>query len=217
MIGVGIDYGTYYVGRYLEQRRKGMDCEDALLETSGRVGPGILTGAITTAVAFFSAALTSFVGVAELGLIAGGGILLCCAAELLVLPAVIAIVDRSRLGRRIPVPVPVHSWLEPVMRHPRFVALAAVAATMAVASGLHDLDYDHNLLNMQPDGLESVEIEKKLLSECDQSVWYALSIADSQEELLERKRRHVAASPNLHRNRGERARQSPKGDPASNL
>ena len=187
MIGVGIDYGTYYLGRYLEARRRGLDCEAALLETSGTVGPGILTGAITTSVAFFAAALTSFVGVAELGMIAGGGILLCCAAELLVLPATLAIVDRSFLGRRIPEPVPVHTWLEPLMRHPRFVALAAVACSMALAGGLHELDYDHNLLNLQPDGLESVQVEKKLLAECDQSVWYALSIADSREQLLERK------------------------------
>jgi len=192
MIGVGIDYGTYYVGRYLEMRRRGLDVEDALVETSASVGPGILTGAITTAVAFFAAALTSFVGVAELGLIAGGGILLCCAAELLVLPAVVAVVDRGPLGRRIPVPVPVHAWLAPVFRHPRFVALAAMAGTLAVASGLHDLGYDHNLLNMQPDGLESVEIEKKLLAECDQSVWYALSIADSRAELLDRKEKLTA-------------------------
>jgi uncharacterized protein len=187
MIGVGIDYGTYYLGRYLEARRRGLDCEAALLETSGTVGPGILTGAITTSVAFFAAALTSFVGVAELGMIAGGGILLCCAAELLVLPATLAIVDRSFLGRRIPEPVPVHTWLEPLMRHPRFVALAAVACSMALAGGLHELEYDHNLLNLQPDGLESVEVEKRLLAECDQSVWYALSIADSREQLLERK------------------------------
>ena len=198
MIGVGIDYGTYYIGRYLELRRHGLDCEAALLETSASVGPGILTGAITTAVAFFAAALTSFVGVAELGLIAGGGILLCCLAELLVLPAVVAVVDRGPLGRRIPVPVPVHAWLAPIFRHPRFVALAAMAGTMAVASGLHDLGYDHNLLNMQPDGLESVEIEKKLLAECDQSVWYALSIADSREELLDRKER-LQALPSVER------------------
>ena len=99
MIGVGIDYGTYYVGRYLEQRRQGMGCDEALVEASGSVGPGILTGAITTSVAFFAAALTSFVGVAELGMIAGGGILLCCLAELLVLPAVVALVDRGPLGR----------------------------------------------------------------------------------------------------------------------
>ena len=198
MIGVGIDYGTYYVGRYLEARRRGLDCEAALLETSGAVGPGILTGAITTAVAFFCAALTSFVGVAELGLIAGGGIMLCAAAELLVLPAVIALVDRGPFGRHIPEPVPVHTWLEPVVRHPRFVSLAGMAATLAIVSGLHDLRYDHNLLNMQPEGLESVEVEKKLLAECDQSVWYALSIADSRDELLERKRL-LTALPSVER------------------
>jgi hypothetical protein len=187
MIGVGIDYGTYYIGRYLEMRRRGLSCEDALLDASASVGPGILTGAITTSVAFFCAALTSFVGVAELGMIAGGGILLCCAAELLVLPAVVAIVDRGPLGSRLPTPVPVHEWLAPLGKHPRFVALAAMAATMAVASGFHELHYDHNLLNLQADGLESVAVEKKLLAECDQSVWYALSIADSREELLARK------------------------------
>ena len=198
MIGVGIDYGTYYIGRYLAMRRQGLDCTEAILETSGSVGPSILTGAITTSIAFFSAALTSFVGVAELGLIAGGGILLCCAAELLVLPAVIAIVDRSPLGRSIPEPVPVHRWLAPLTRHPRFVALAAVAGSLAVSSGIHDLRYDHNLLNLQPDGLESVEIEKKLLEECDQSVWYALSIADSREELLARKEQ-LAALPTVER------------------
>jgi len=187
MIGVGIDYGTYYIGRYLELRRNGTPCEAALLETSASVGPGILTGAITTAVAFFCAALTSFVGVAELGMIAGGGILLCAAAELLVLPAVVVIVDRGRFGRHIPTPVPVHTWLAPITRHPRFVALAGMAATLGIASGVHDLHYDHNLLNMQADGLESVAVEKKLLAECDQSVWYALSIADSREQLLERK------------------------------
>jgi len=198
MIGVGIDYGTYYVGRYLEIRRRGLGCAEALLETSGTVGPGILTGAITTAVAFFSAALTSFVGVAELGLIAGGGILLCCAAELLVLPAVLAVVDRSFLGRRIPEPVPVHSWLAPLMRHPRFVALAGMACSLALVGGLHELEYDHNLLNMQADGLESVAVEKKLLTECDQSVWYALSIADSREQLLERKAK-LEALPSVER------------------
>jgi hopanoid biosynthesis associated RND transporter like protein HpnN len=184
MIGVGIDYGTYYVGRYLALRRSGLDCDAALLAASGSVSPSILTGAITTSIAFFSAALTSFVGVSELGMIAGGGILLCAAAELLVLPAAIAVVDRSRFFQRIPEPVPVHRWLRPVMRFPRFVALAAVAVVLLTGSGMHELNYDHNLLNMQPEGLESVELEKKLLAECDQSVWYALSIADNREQLL---------------------------------
>jgi hypothetical protein len=125
-------------------------------------------------------------------MIAGGGIIMCCAAELLVLPAVLAIVDRSFFGRCIPQPVPVHAWLAPVFRHPRIVILGCVAVTLAMTGGLHELRYDHNLLNMQPEGLESVELEQKLLEECDQSVWYALSIADSREQLLERKAKLVA-------------------------
>jgi len=192
MIGVGIDYGTYYVGRYLELRRRGLDCDEALLGTTSQVGPAISTGAVTTSIAFFSAALTSFVGVSELGLIAGGGILLCAAAELLVLPAAVAMVDRGRWFRRVPEPVPVHRWLQPVMRFPRFAVLASLSMMLVTASGIHDLHYDHNLLNMQPEGLESVELEKKLLAECDQSVWYALSIADTREDLLAIKERFEA-------------------------
>ena len=192
MIGVGIDYGTYYVGRYLALRRSGQDCEAALLGASATVGPSILTGAITTSIAFFSAAHTSFVGVSELGMIAGGGILLCAVAELFVLPATIALVDRSGFFPTVPEPVPVHHWLRPVMRYPRFAVLASMAAILLTSSGVHDLVYDHNLLNMQPEGLESVELEKKLLTECDQSVWYALSIADTREELLSLKEQFEA-------------------------
>ena len=62
-----------------------------------------------------------------------------------------------------------------------------LAFTAFVSLGLTRLWYDNNLLNMQAVGLESVELEQQLLSECNQSVWYALSIADSREELLARK------------------------------
>jgi len=51
---------------------------------------------------------------------------------------------------------------------------------------------------MQAEGLESVAVEKKLLAECDQSVWYALSIADSREELLARKQA-LTALPTVER------------------
>ena len=59
--------------------------------------------------------------------------------------------------------------------------------TVVIGGGIVKLWYDHNLLNMQADGLESVELERKLLNECNQSMWYAVSIADSREELLARK------------------------------
>lgn len=187
MIGIGIDYGVYYVARYLQLRSEGLECEEALLETARGAGPAILTGAVTTAIAFFAAGFTSFKGVAELGIIAGGGLLLCAAAELIMLPASIYLIDRSGWGVRMPHPLGVHRWIAPFARFPRITLGATLIGTAILATGLGGLWYDNNLLNMQAEGLESVALEKKLLAECNQSVWYALSIADSREELLARK------------------------------
>lgn len=187
LIGIGIDYGVHYVARYLEVRSNNRDPKQSLLETSYGVGPAIMTGALTTAVSFFAAGLTSFTGVAELGLIAGGGILICCAAELIVLPACICLLDRSGWGFRMPEPLAVHEWVAPLMKNPRLLLFSTSLFTVLVATGIADLWYDHNLLNLQPVGLESVELEQKLLAESNQSVWYAVSIADSREELLARK------------------------------
>jgi predicted RND superfamily exporter protein len=141
---------------------------------------------VTTSISFFAAGCTSFVGVAELGVIAGGGILLCALAELSVLPAAILLVDRSNL-RRLPEPLAVHTWIQPVMRAPRLTLALGVGLTAVLSLGLGKLWYDNNLLNMQAVGLESVELERRLLNECRQSSWYALSMADSPEQLLARK------------------------------
>ncbi len=156
----------------------------SLIRESFEVGPSILTGAVTTAVAFFAAGFTNFIGIAELGIIAGGGIILCAIAELVVLPAVISLVDRSNYGKRMPESLPIHAMINPFMKMPRLLLFATVAGTVVVSCGMTRLWYDHNLLNMQPVGLESVELERKLLAESDQSMWYALSIAENREELL---------------------------------
>jgi predicted RND superfamily exporter protein len=187
LIGIGIDYGIHYIARYMQLREHMRNAGDALVATSRTISPAILTGAVATAISFFAAGSTSFTGVAELGIIAGGGILLCAVAQLVVLPATVQLIDRTSWGRSMPQPLPVHSWIEPLMRAPRALCLVTSLATVFVSAGMTRLWYDSNLLNMQPEGLESVELERKLLAETNQSVWYALSMADSREELLARK------------------------------
>jgi len=72
-------------------------------------------------------------------------------------------------------------WLSPARYFPKATMLAAVVATLVIACGLTNLRYDHNLLNLQPVHLESVEIERTVLAGKDQSFWCALSMADSPE------------------------------------
>ena len=184
LFGLGIDYGTYYVARYLELRNAGRSARDAVVETAGGAGPGITTGAITSAIAFFATGLTEFSGVAQLGVIAGGGVLLCWLAQMTVLPAAILLVDRYRGGQRMPLPLDLHRYLKPaIYARPRTMLGTNLAVTLLLAAfGLGLLWYDHNLLNLQPQGLESVELEKKLCSELNRSAYFAISIADSADE-----------------------------------
>ena len=187
LIGLGIDFGIHYVARYLQLRRTIHESETALVQTASSVGPGIITGGITTALAFSTAALTDFTGIAELGIIAGGGILLCIVAALVVLPAMIQLADKGVREEEIPAPIPIDTVLQSILRLPQFVLMVSLCFTAMLACGAFWLRYDHNLLNMQPTQIESVQWERRLIAKSDRSVWFGLSIADSPEGLRQLK------------------------------
>ncbi len=52
-------------------------------------GQGIFTGALTTAGAFLAMVFTHFRGIQEMGLICGGGLLLCFVPMMTMLPALL--------------------------------------------------------------------------------------------------------------------------------
>ena len=185
LIGLG-DYGVHFVAHYLTVRRETRGTRAALLKTAATVGGGIATGALTTAAAFFAGALTDFLGVAELGIVAGGGILLCWLADMTVLPAVICLVDRKPTVRRASL-VDLSPWFRPLHGLPRAGSLVLVLATAVLACGLPLLRYDYNLLNLQPQGLPSVEFQNKLVEHMSRSSYFALSVADTPEVALARK------------------------------
>lgn len=187
LIGLGIDFGIHYVARYLQLRRDENDSSTALIGTARSVGPGVVTGAVTTAIAFFTAYFTNFAGVAELGVIAGGGILLCLAGALIVLPAMILLSDGNANDAAPSQPLRIDRWIAPLSRFHGLTLPTGILITGVLTMGISQVAYDHNLLNLQPAGLESVDLERQLLSETDQSVWYAVSVADSRDELLRRK------------------------------
>jgi predicted RND superfamily exporter protein len=56
LIGLG-DYGVLWVSAFDEYRKKGITAEESIKKTALSVGPGILTAACTTSLAFFAAML----------------------------------------------------------------------------------------------------------------------------------------------------------------
>lgn len=191
LTGLGINYGIYFVARYLQLRKSNCTVEESLVGTAGSVGPGIVIGATSSAIAFFMARLTDFTGVAELGMVAGGGILLCLAAALTALPAMLRLLDGHRPSRSLPEPLDFHLWITPFVSRPVLVLVVGVMTTAAISLGITRLRYDYNLLHLQPADLESVELEEKLLAETKESVYFALSLAKSPQDAAARKSRFL--------------------------
>ncbi len=187
LIGLGVDFSIHYVARFLSLRRAGVSVESSIRRTAIGAGPAIVAGGISTALAFFATGVAEFLGVAELGIIAGGGILLCVLATLLVLPALLSLPHHSH--HLVP-PLPQTLWSNAasvLWRRPHQTVAWGVGITVFLALGMTRLEYDHNLLNLQAGHLESVAWERRLLAESNGSVWHAVSIADSVTKLKERR------------------------------
>ncbi len=192
LIGQGADFGIYYIARYLQLRKtSNLGPEEALIQTGRTAGPSIADGALGTAAAFFMAGLTDFQGVAELGIIAGGGLILCWLATMVVLPAMVRLVDGWKLFRRLPEPLDLLPWFRPLYRWPRLSLAVTVLITVGLSLGISRLWYDQNLFNLLPAGLESVQWERRLVAQTDKAVYYALSIADSPQQVRQRKKRFL--------------------------
>ena len=191
LIGLGIDFGIHYLARYLQYRRDGAGLDEALTESSAGVGVGIVTAAVTTALAFFCATFTNFLGVAELGIIAGGSILLCALATFLVLPALVSLADRGVPASRLPAP-PGFKWVRlGTSRFPTIAAVLAAGVVLGVASRAVRVEgetitprvrYDHNLLNLQAADAESVRVRARLAANGGPPLLYAVSLAGSADE-----------------------------------
>src|SRR5258705_15859 len=99
VIGIGIDYGIYFLFRYEEELFLGRNLKEAIEITATRSGPGMLLGAVTAGGTFYVLWLTDFRGVRELGFIAGTAIVLAWLATMTVFPAVLVLRDRRHAGR----------------------------------------------------------------------------------------------------------------------
>jgi uncharacterized protein len=90
-VGIAVDFAIQFSVRYREFRFETGDAAAAMTETARRVGVQILIAALATAAGFLAFVPTAFSGVAELGLIAGAGMIIAFICTLGFLPAAITV------------------------------------------------------------------------------------------------------------------------------
>ena len=174
LIGLAIDFGVHLISRFEEELKQGETAFTAISRAVVNTGQGIFTGCFTTAGAFFAMCLTDFRGIQEMGIITGGGMLICLVPMMTLLPALLLREKDLRHNDSDPRPAALNSnlstapdWRERTERfwleRPWWVLGAGVGISAICAVYALRVSFDYNLLNMQSDGLSSVIFEKKLV------------------------------------------------------
>lgn len=180
-IGLSADFGIHLCLRYRELRAVGAPHADALAETGRGVGSSVLLCAVTTAIGFIAFVPTEFVGLAQLGWIAGPGILLGLFFSLTLLPALLCIApERVRAAWAVPLP-PVAAFSLPV-RHARPVRWVALAVGLGSLALLPGARFDPNQLHVRDPNTESVKALEDLLVRARTSPWTVSALASDAAE-----------------------------------
>lgn len=155
-VGLSVDFGIHYALRVSEHTQTPSAWRDALVEGGREVGPSLLICTLTTAIAFFSFAPTAYVGLAELGLIAGVGMFIALLANLTVLPAML------RLFVLKP-PVFRHSGAAQVDEHTflrkwaRTIVGAGIISALFAGWLAKDTHFDFDPMNLKDPGAPSMQ------------------------------------------------------------
>jgi len=154
-IGLSVDFGIHFGLRYKEEIDAGIDHATALGRAGVGVGGALTLCAVTAAIGFFSFLLTAYLGLAELGLIAGTGMFIALFTNFTVLPALLTLAPlRPRPGK---VRTKGRPRLQPfIERHARAIVWGALALGLASLAVVPEVRFDFDPMNLRNPKTESV-------------------------------------------------------------
>ncbi|OQW54678.1 MMPL family transporter [Candidatus Raskinella chloraquaticus] len=156
-IGIAVDFGIQYGTRLREHRHLTPDDMGASIKgATHEVALPLCIAAITVSAGFFAFGPSDYTGVAQLGVIAGVGILLALFLNLTLLPALLTLAsptaEKAGLG---------YAWAKPLERwifsHRRLVLAVFGVAVMAAGVACTSLRFDGDPINLKDPKKESVQ------------------------------------------------------------
>ncbi len=178
-IGLGVDFAIHLGMAYAARIREGLGHDRALVEAGSSVGGSLLVCTLTTAIGFFVFAPTDYLGVAELGLIAGYGMFIIFFLTLTLFPALLSRWLRVENADEIAGELHLRStWWRFSETHPGGVLAVALVLFVGSLSLLPRARFDLNVIEMRDATTESVQTFNDLLAQSGaMSPWFVNSVA----------------------------------------
>ena len=189
-IGMGDAYSSHFCLRYRELIMRGESQRDALRDTLTSTGSSLILCTFTAAIGLYAFIPTHYVGVSELGIIAGTSMFIALLTTFTVLPALIKIMPIRKPRMRTPEVDKSSSILSNwPLRFARPIRWTTFVLTLAALALLTRVSVDFNPINLRDQSTESVKTFKYLLQDEDTSPMTLSSLANSEKEAMEKKSR----------------------------
>jgi predicted RND superfamily exporter protein len=197
LIGLGIDFSVHMISGFTEGRSLGKPIDVAMEETFLKTGKGILTGALTTSIAFLTLSISSSRGLKELGIVTGVGLLTILVSTFLFLPALLVFRERriekkKQKGKLKKEFIAKDISFRTLGKMGKYLSerylvtlLASLLGTVVLIFCATKITFDQNYMNMEPKGLPSITLQDTVLEKFDLSMDYSLILANSVEESRE--------------------------------
>ena len=196
LVALGIDFAIHFVTHYEQALAEGDTPAQAIKVTYSSIGGALWMGGITTATAFLSACFTEFAGLAELGIIAGSGLIICLICMVVVYPAMLFLLDTRQEFLKTKKNI----FFNPIgiiISRLNFKTAGWIAVVSVLLLGLGyffgQYTFDTNLLNLQAMDSQANRWQRILLSTGDRSLFAISTFKDRNS--LERVRNIFDDSP----------------------
>jgi predicted RND superfamily exporter protein len=198
LAGLGLDFMTVLYERYVDERNRGAEVEEAVRTLMRHTLPGVIVGALTTAATFYAFLATEFRGMTELGFLTGSGIMIFLLCVMFVFPAVLIIVERRRGGKR---KLRVHALgsgriVRVSLAHPRTVIVFWAVVVVIFSFLAKDVTFNDSLQGLRATGNEAVTMQEEVTKRFGQSfdaMMYGVRGATPAEAIA----KSAAATPEL--------------------
>lgn len=187
-IGLSVDFGIHYSLRYKEARSHIPVHRDALREAAIGVASPLTLSAMMASIGFYSFLPTDYVGLAELGLIAGTGMFIALFANSTVLPCLLTVMHRwpsvteRLLGKERGYQ---NNWQVNVIHtRARPIVWGAVLLGVGALALLPQARFDFDPMNLKDPETESVSTLLDLLHDENATPYSATVLAANKEEAL---------------------------------
>lgn len=154
-VGLGVDFGIQFSVRYRSERHDHDDINGALIAAGRKAGGPLALAAAATTIGFFSFLPTAYRGLAELGQIAGCGMVIAFLMSITLLPALLRVFNPPQ--ERLPIGFASLAPLDRFLARWRWPVIFGTFAAVAVLSPLlYFVHFDINPLHLSSPKVESV-------------------------------------------------------------